>query len=542
MSKKSIMSKTAKYLMLASVLGTTALTVVNTSVASASSEKIEMVNQFKLMDRDAKDSAITYVAEDGSLQVLEIPKDTKIEVRGHNDRLDVKIGKKTTKINNPKEIIFKGITVKNLVPFYTDSVEKVMLDGVNFEKGTDFSVLKGIDTLLVKDSTFGATDYSLAIHSAPKLTTLEIDNSSFNADIRIYDNHALVSSLISNSTIKDDVRGDNNAKGYFTDFQGNSIVRGKYQKQLTSAGMNANSIFYINKKDGVAIGDTKFNAEKDGKIKVKYEDGSKGEVVIPAGLSITSMTDKKNTITYKLSDDKKKSYTIENAKEIIFKNLNIDTTISFVNKRLRLESLTFDSCKTRLIDVAYSETMKEVKVVRTEISQSSGYLSIYNNKALKYVGLQDSTVEGGSGYISVYNNKTLEEYVMNNTYNYGYLSAYNIGNADLKISNSQFDDYISTDANIQGEGSRVTVGEVPVIKCPEVAIFEPGNEVSMSEFIKALKLSITDAEDGDITDLAVIKGFEDIEFFEEGEYPVTISVTDSDDNIVVKDIIVNVTF
>ncbi|CAM3245968.1 hypothetical protein [Vagococcus fessus] len=544
MSKKTIMSKTAKYLMLASILGTTALSVANTTVASAATANIEMVNKFKMMESEAQDSAITYVAEDGSLQVLEIPKDTKIEVRGHNDRLDVKIGKTKTKINNPKEIIFKGITVKNLVPFYTDSVEKVMLDGVNFEKGTDFSVLENLDTLLVKDSTFGATDYSLAIHSAPKLTTFEVEGSTFNADVRIYDNHALESSLISNSTIKDDVRGDNNAKGYFTDFQGNSIVRGKYQRQLTSGGMSDKAVFYINNKNDGQIGSVKYDANKIGEIKIEQKDGSKEVIEVPAGDVMTSLKDGKKEFTYTLASEGKKgpkhTVDISNALQVVFKNIKVDATISFVSPKFEIEILGFENCETELIDIAYSKTLKTIKVIGTAVSNKSGYLSVYNNKALEYMGIQDTNVNGGSGYISVYNNKKMTEFTINNTYNHGYLSAYHNGVTDLKIANSKFDDYISTDAKIEGEGKRVSFNEDPVLTIGTFKV-DPYTELSKEELIDRLAIKAIDLEDGDITDkIEIIKGFEDIDFFTEGDYPITISITDSEEATVIQDLVVTV--
>ncbi|MEG2601761.1 MAG: DUF5011 domain-containing protein, partial [Carnobacterium sp.] len=273
--------------------------------------------------------------------------------------------------------------------------------------------------------------------------------------------------------------------------------------------------------NGNPIGASKFNVEKDGSLGYKDKNGEKQAVKVPAGETITKITDSKNQIKVELSNGEK--VTIEGATELDFYNVNITTAVAFTQKGLTLNKVIFRNSKTKLIDIAYSETIKEVQILGTEISQSSGYLSIYNNKALESVVIQNSEVKGSSGYISVYNNKLMTNLVLTNVYSYGYVSAYNLGETVIQISNSKFDDYINTNQTIKGEGALLPSGELPVIKGATSQTIDEGSKFNPLDGVSA-----TDVEDGDITDQIQVAGKVDVSV--PGEYELVYSVTDSDGN------------
>lgn len=536
MNKKTVVSKSVKYLMLASVLGTTAVSLVTIPKVGAATLNTELINPSGIKDDQGQDSAITYMDSDGSFKVLPVPVGTPITITGHPKEVDVKVGKDFYKLKQPKRMVIKGVTVTNLVPFYTDSIEYLMLDDVEFKNGSDFSGMDLLETFLVKDSTFGGLDYSLAIHGAPLLTMFEMDNTTLVGDLRITDNKILEKSTITNSTFNKVVTQEHNKAGYETMFYGNKFLRdGKIQRQINSGGMSDDAIFYINRKEDVAIGETKFDGSKDGELQVTYTDDSKEKIIIPKETSIEKTTEANNVITMLLSNGD--VVKVENAKELIFNNTHVQK-LSFLKKDLKLEVLGFVNSKTNLIDVKNNETLHTVKVIASDISVDKGYFSFYDNKAIKFIGFQDSQVHGESGYISVYNNPTLEELVINNSYVYGYVSAYHIPNAELKISNSRFDDYISTDTNVQGEGKTVSFNEEPVFNIPNILAIPPYMSLNEKELIKALGITAIDAEDGDISDkIEIIDGFEDIDFDEvDSEHTITISVTDSGGLTVTKEV------
>lgn len=514
-----------------SFLASSAL-MIHTSTVNAAELSPEVTA--KLGENVAIQSGIVYVDANGQEQTIDIPEDSVVTMNATSTRITVKDGKQTYKLDNVKEITFKNITVSNLIPFYLDSVTKVTLDGVNFQKGVDFSGMKNVQELIVKNSEFGATDYSLAIHSAPQLKTFIVDNSTLNADLRIYSNKSLVESTISNSVLKDDASQYSNQKGYNTNYVNTRIERPKGLRVVSSGGMSPSDIFHMNPNTAIPIAETKFDASKPGYIYYTGADKEIKTVEIPAGVKITSLTDSLDKITVKLSN--KQQIVLEGTKDLYFRNADIDTVISFVQKNLRLESLKFVNSRTKLIDVAYSETMKTFELHGTEVSQSTGYVSVYNNKAIENFVMQDSKVTGSSGYISVYNNKAMKNFIMNNDYTYGYLSTYNLGEAVLKLSNSRYDDYISSTNVIEGEAGRQTIGYAPTITASDY-VLEKYNDFGDAEALALAKAN--DVEDGDIT--SSIKVIENtVDSFTEADYKVVYEVTDSDGNTVQKEITVTV--
>lgn len=515
-NKSTIVKKGINYVMLGAVLSTTALSLMQAPSVMAA-EVNPNVSQI-LSETVEEASAVVYTDATGE-HTLPVSEGSVVKLSATATALNMTIDGTKYSLKGIKEVTFKGITVNALIPFYLDGVTKVTLDNVNFSKGIDFSGMKNIETLVVKDSTFGATDYSLAIHSAPKLTTLAVDNSTFNADFRIYSNHSLETANLSNSIFKKDVSQYSNKKGYFTDFINNRFERSKTQRVINSGGMSKDDIFYINPND-TTIGNSSFDNTKDGFVGYT-KDGNKEKIEVPAGVTITDVKDSKNTVSIKLSNGQ--TYKIENSTELNFRNVDITTTVAFTQKNLKLNKITFIGSRTKLIDIAYSETITDVQVIDTEISQSSGYLSIYNNSAIKNLEIQNAVVTGTSGYISVYNNKAMSKFVMNDVYTHGYLSAYNLGETVLQISNSLFDDYISTNQVIEGEGGRAIIGDAPVIEGAVDMTIEKGEE-----FYPLAGITATDTEDGDLTGQITVEG--EVDTSVSGVYEVTYSVTDSDDN------------
>ncbi|QNL92851.1 immunoglobulin-like domain-containing protein [Lactococcus lactis] len=478
-------------------------------------------------DVAAEDSAVSYVDASGA-HTLAIPQGSSVTMNSTATTLQITYGAQKFNLTDVTDLTLKGLIVTNLIPFYSRTVVKMTLDNVDFRNGIDISGTTNLQEVSVKDSTFGATDYSFAIHSASQLTKLNIDNSNFNADIRIYDNSSLESGSISNSTMVDDVTQYNNKNGYHTDFSNNKFDYTAAKRTISSGGMSNHDIFYINRNDK-AIGSSKFDATKDGSISVKNSTGELQSLVIPAGVTLTKIDDSGSTINITLSNGQSKSF--ENVSELSLNNVDVTSVISFVSANLQLKKMTIINSRTKLIDLAYSKTLENVEILGTEISQSSGYLSIYNNSSLKSLTLQDTSVKGSSGYISVYNNNIMNNFVINNVYSYGYLSAYNLGGTVLKVSNSQFDDYINTNQVIEGEGDYIPTGESPVINATDKTL-------KVNDSFDALKdVTATDAEDGDLTGSITVKS-NDVDTSKAGTYHVTYSVTDSDGNVTEKTITV----
>lgn len=514
--------------MLGVVLSSSALMMLNTPVSEAAEVHPNVVN---ILNESVEEvSSVVYTDATGT-HSLPVSEGSIVKLSATSSTLNMTIDGKKYALKGVEEITFKGITVDRLIPFYLNGVKKVTLDQVNFTKGIDFSGMKNIETLIVKNSTFGATDYSLAIHGAPALTTVAMDNSDFNADVRIYSNHALDTAYLSNSVFKKDVSQYSNKKGYMTDFINNRFERNKIQRVINSGGMSQNDTFFIN-QNGTEVGNIPFDNSKDGFI-AYTNNGVRERINVPAGVQVTGVKDSKNTVSISLSDGS--SYKISDSTELYFRNVDITTPVAFTQKNLELDKISFVSSRTKLIDIAYSQTIKEVQVIDTEVSQSSGYLSIYNNAAIQSVELQNTEITGSSGYISVYNNHALTKYVMNDVYTHGYLSAYNLGNTVLQISNSFFDDYISTNQVIEGEGDRAVIGYLPEIEgAVDIKIDKTeGSTETLLENVKAI-----DFEDGDITPAIELSG--DVNWNRRGEYPVTYTITDSDGNTVSVDIMVYV--
>ncbi|MBP1039450.1 DUF5011 domain-containing protein [Vagococcus sp. BWB3-3] len=512
-------NKGVKYLMLASVLASTALAFISPATADAAELSPEVTQV--LSDQVTLASGVSYIDTTGQRKEIAIPTSSPVTLSATSTTISVKFNGQTHKLTNVRDVTFKNITVPNLIPFYLHGVTKVTLEGVNFQKGVDFSGMKDIQSMIVKNSTFGATDYSFAIHSAPALKTLVIDGSSLNADLRIYSNKTLTEATVSNSVLKDDANQYSNQKGFRTNYINTRVERPKGLRCITSGGMSAADIFFMN-PNGSAIGASKFDASKPGKIFYSGADGVVNTIDVPAYVTVTTVNDVKDAITIKLSNGY--STVLNGTKELYFRNVDIQTHVAFTQKGLRLESLKFVNSRTRLIDVAYSETMHTFDMHASEVSQSSGYVSVYNNKAVKNFVMTDSQVKGSSGYISTYNMPTMENYIMNNDYTYGYLSTYNLGAAVLKLSNSQFDDYISSTNVIEGEAERPTIGYAPIIEAAD------RTHVKGDEFNPLEDVKVYDFEDGDLISSVVVDN--QVNESRTGVYPVTYTITDSDNNVV----------
>ncbi|MCL2858440.1 MAG: DUF5011 domain-containing protein [Streptococcaceae bacterium] len=477
-------------------------------------------------------SNITYVDGSGS-HTLNVPQGTVATMSSSASTINISWSGQSYALKNVSEFYVNGLTVKNLIPFYSTTVTKVSFDNVNFQNGIDMSGNSKLQEMSVTNSTFGACDYSFAIHCANALTKLTIDNSSFNADVRICSNSNLASAQVSNSIMKSNVTQYCNKAGYYTDFQNNKFdYAGICTKTISSGGMSNHDIFYIN-ANGTPIGASKFDVTQAGLITAVDTSGNTQTLGVPAGVNVKSVTYCGTTLTITLSNGQKATF--QNTQKLSFNNVNIATCLSLVSCTAKFTDITITNSQTQLIDLAYISTLKTVNITGTAISQSSGYLSIYNNPALQSVNLADTSVNGCSGYISVYNNKSMNNFQLTNVYAHGYMSAYNLGSTDIQISNSKFDDYINTNQVINGQGGNVIppVDEAPVINASDKALLQG------KPFDPMIAVSATDKEDGDLTSKIIITA-NDVNTSVPGTYHITYSVTDSAGNTTTKTITVTV--
>lgn len=548
MTKKTIVSKSVKYLMLASVLGTTSLSLMNGVTASAAVVQPE-ISEIIAESNEAQNSAISYVDKEGYMQVLPIAEGATVSISGSNRTLTIKTPDGKVSIDSPQELVLKGITISGNSTIGTDSLAKITIDGVTCQRGLELSKLTNLEEVVVKDSSFGTGSgcchgWSFSISKSAKLTSLVVDNSTFEDDFQIASNKSLATAYVSESTFKQNVRPKYNKKGYFTEFVNNTFVRDGKKLKYIGAGCHNEDIFFIN-RTGEAIGmkdDKRFDATKDGKVTYTTADGEKKDVVVPAGVNISSVSANKDTYSFKLSN--KETFKITGATELTFRNVNITGNISFgtsCHKTMNLESLRFVYSKTSSVKVNKAPKLKNIKIHGTEMTNphSCKGINFSNNEALERFVVQDSEVYSK---LQLSNSSKMNSFVMNNVYAPGYVEAYRLGTVELEISNTKFDNILGSTQGIAGEAGRQTLDNAPIIKANSVAQFEPGNEVSYEEFLKAIKFSATDVEDGDLTDKVEVIGFEEIDFFEEGEYPVSFTVTDSDYNKVTFDIMVVVVF
>lgn len=448
--------KSAKLFMLAAIVGGLSLATFTTSADAA--EIPPKVIEFLSEDVEIL-SGISYIDATGHQQEIPIPQSAQVKVYSTSKEIRIEFNSYKYRLTNIKEITFKNVNVVNKAALYSDTVTKLTMDGVNFERGVNISIMRKLKTLIVKnDSYFGDTSYSLAVHSCPYLVNLVMDRSTFNADVRIYSNAMLGEGYITNSILRDDTTQYSNQPSYRTVFVNNRFERPKTGRSNRSGGKSARDIFYINPQPERSIANTGYIGAQQGTIKWVDAYGNVNERTVPAYLGITSIVDNRDRITIKLQNGV--VHDINGATELEFKNVYFRANISFVSRYLRLESINFVNCKTQAIAIANSETLQKVEMHGTEVSQSSGYFSVYNNSVLTRFVVQDSSIRGTSGYTSVYRNLLLEDFILNDSFFHGYVYTKDIGQAVLQISNSQFNDYLSSTSVIEGEADRQWIEEL----------------------------------------------------------------------------------
>ncbi|CAM3368069.1 DUF5011/hyalin repeat domain-containing protein [Vagococcus fessus] len=534
MTKKSIVSKSVKYLMLASILGTTGISLMVGSSADASQLSPVVTQELKASEK-IQNSAITYVDADGYMQVMPIEEGAVVSLSGTKKAITVKVGKEKTKIEGAKEVIFKGITIAKKSHLHlTTSIEKIKLDNVKTEKGFEIKDLPNLDTFLVKDSSFGSESaYSMKVHGNDKLTSYIIDNTKFEDNFYIHHNDELEVSYISNSVFDKNVRQEDNKEGYYTQFVGNTFVRdGRHEDSISSGGKSEKDIFFINEHKEIEMGATRYNAEKEGKIKYILPDGEKQKYVVPVGVDVETVVDKKDTVIITLTNGE--VLTLQSPKSLTFKNVNITKRISFQNKKLKLENLAFNDCKTATIDIAHVHSLKTAQFFYTHVGNGhNAHVNIHDNDGMEMFVVQDSVVDAK---LRLDDSEKLTKYVLNNVLVPGYMNADDLGETVLEISNSKFDHKIYSSQTIGGEAGRMNTGDEPVLTSEDSAKFDPFVELTREELMSKFNILAMDDDDGDITKNVTFEGLENVDIYTDGTYEITIVISDSDQNIVKKNV------
>lgn len=479
-------------------------------------------------------SGVSYLDTSGVIKEIEIPALSSVTVSATVTTVTIKGNNQTHVLKNVQELYLKNITITNFVSFSTNSISKIGIEGVDFKRGITFSKMQKLQTLTVKQTTFGAINYSFSVDSAPLLDTLEIDNSTLESDLLIYSNHSLSEATISNSILKSNAIQQNNKKGYQTRYQNTSFERNKFMKDISSGGNSLDDIFFIN-PNNTLIGGSKFNATEPGKIFYQLSNGTINTIDVPASIPVTDVKESKDTVSIKLENGQ--DFILTDIKELYFRNIDIQTSVNLTEKLLTLEKIQFVNSNVRNIHLANSDTLRTIEINNSDFLQSSGYIRIRENKNLETVVIQNSNMRGGgsTGYVMVYGSPLLKQFIMNNDYMSGYLYAKDIGTATLELSNSQFDDYITSNAPIKGEAGPQPVGYPPVI--------EGAKSVQLGKgilFDALVGVTATDIEDGDLTSVITVEGADKIDEWDANDYPVKYTVTDSDGNTTVVEIIVTV--
>ncbi|MBP1039437.1 DUF5011 domain-containing protein [Vagococcus sp. BWB3-3] len=531
MKAKSNKNRGAKYIMLASVLASTALAMASPEPVAAA----ELApNTLSLLDKDARfiSSGITYTDFLGSEQEISIPESSEVTMNTTATEVIIKFDNQTYRLMNAKNLTLTNIMVKNKVGFYTDTIVDMTFDGVTFVNGANIEAMNKLKSLTVVRSNFGSTDYSLAVKSSPYLTKFSIDESEFAADLHIYTNRPLGEVNVTNSILQDDARQQNNLSTYRTNYSNTRFERYNGSRIIGTGGRKAGDSFYINEQPERGIGKSQFKASAKGSI--SYTDNFSDEAHnIPVGAytPITSVKASGDKITIKMQNGAQ--HIINNPRDITFNNVDIKSDVSLTAKTLRLENIAFIDCRTEVISVGNSETLQSFEIHRSEISQKQGYINVFKNTVLTRVVMQQSTVKGTSGYTSIHNNLAIEDFIMNDNLYDGYVYAQNSGSAMLQFSNCRFNEYVAANNVIEGEGGIQPIGEVPEIYAFDTFV-NKGDEFNALEGIEAY-----DYEDGDLTKAIQVEPHS-VNTDRNGVYPVTYKVTDSHGNTTVVTIEVTV--
>lgn len=235
----------------------------------------------------------------GTAQTIAVPANTQMTITTTNTSITFKGGNINQTIKGMKSLTLNNVIVKNLVPFYIDSLEDFTIINSSFNKGIDISICTGLKAVNVKNSYFYAADYTFAIHSCDLLTDLNFENTTFDkGELRIYSNKNLASAKVKNSIVdKGNVHQYSNKKGYFTDYQGTQFNRSAL-KTITSGGMSNADIFYLNKSAKTPIANVKYNAAAEG-IVYSVNPAGVETTTLAAGETVTSYSTSKNVITLK---------------------------------------------------------------------------------------------------------------------------------------------------------------------------------------------------------------------------------------------------
>lgn len=534
------MKKGFKYGMLLTLLASASLALVNPVSTEAASEISQEVVDILDNANISLASGVTYVDSTGKTVEIPVPTTTQIRVNSTPTRIQLVIGRQTINLTNVREMYFKNVTVTNYVNFNSSRLTKFTLENTRFQRGVEFGRMPSIEQLVVKDSYFGATNYGIFVHDNANLSTLVVDNSTLQGDLRISRNKSLAKSTVSNSVLKDDAIQDGNKVWYYTDFIGTKIERPRSVRAITSGGRSADDIFFMNPDPNTEIGASRFDGSTPGTIYYTLANGYRDTITVPVGVAIVDIRNRNDLITVKFSTGQE--FNLGNPREIYFRNANIYTNQINLSRQVGLETLKFVNCYTGIIQVNNSQTLKNFEMHGSEIVQSAGFISLANNRSLENFIIQDSKIKGTAGNITVAQNRTLNNFIMNNVYVLGRLNTQNLGSTVLKISNSQFDDSITSNNEIWGEEARQVAGFAPTL---DGTSFRENKDLIKNEtdILDRLNVKAEDIEDGDITDNVVIADH-NLEFGTPGnpgpgDYKVIIEVTDSDLNTVRKEITIS---
>ena len=525
--------KIVRGVVLASILASTSLAALSPITAEAQVD-------LQVVDPTTIESGIEYLDVNGYTQKLEIPSNVAVQLNANAKRIIVKFNGQTKYLDNVKNVTIKNITVSNAVAFhYLTSAETVTFDNVKFQRGVDFGGLKNVKALNINNTEFGEyCGYSLAVHDAPKLTALNINGAMMKSDFRVYFNKSLKVANVVDSQIDGHAKQHTNAKGYVTNYDETTFKRSGALKKVYTDGPNLNSAFNINlSKNGELMGQSKFDASKEGKIFYTKANGQEDEIVVPGHVYIKFIDDTSDRIRVKLSDNRQ--FYIDNPRELTFRNVEFRAPMEFTHRNLRLEKLEIVNSKIWNVQVWNSETLKSLKVSGSETGHACALVKAYNNKVQDTFSIQDSKVVDvkAMNLPNVKGNSDETGFSLYSTYTHGYVYTANIGTRDyeLPVYSTRFDNYIASTNTINGTAERKIVGYKPVFTGDDAIIIGKNEDLTAQTIAGFANLKVLDKEDGDITNSIVsITDLSTIDNSRIGDYDIELMVTDSDGNVALK--------
>lgn len=524
--KRKMVQRSTKYLVLTTLLASNFLGL------SGVVEAAEGATETGAVTSRAVTAGVEYVDQYGNALEIAIPRNSQVTINGNTTAITVKFNGQTYTLTKIRSLTLKNLIVTNPVLFNSiHYVTSLTIDQVNFQKGMELNGSSGLENLVIKDSMFGASKYSFSLNNASKLVDFGITNSTFTGDVLVQNNKLLEKMDVTDSLIKGNMNHFVNKKGFSVAYQSNRFERFTGMKKIDSGNKSADAHFFINPTTDM-IGESKFDPSTEGTIYYReVNDQELRKMMIPANVNISEFSNSGNKLTMRLSNG---NVTVFNdPREFYFRNVDILAQISWANKTLKLEKLTFVNSRMNYLQVVNNPTLQSVEIMNSEVSIFYGFVRFYGNPAMTRFIFQDSVIKGTEGNMEVYNNQAMTTFNMTNSYMYGFLRTYQLGAAPMSISNGQFDYYIVTDQLMEGEAEPQPVGYGPVIDAQD-RFHDKGDY-----FDPMVGVTAVDLEDGDLTS-EVVADDSQLNPDRGGIYPVSYTIVDSDGNLTTVTVMVTV--